>query len=163
RDGEPGGGRGGTVTTAEAEPRTGARWPLDDVFVIDSTIHGYNTLPENYTPGPFIDRVARQLSDTLYAGHSRLIPDGDPRWALPPRQVPSAPFDPVDVAGAAVAFPDLTFEVVHGGMAFLEETAWQIQRFPNVCVNLEGSSAYLLQRAPRKFAELIGSLLQWNG
>jgi len=29
-----------------------------------------------------------------------------------------------------MAFPELNFEIVHGGMAFLEETAWQIARFP---------------------------------
>ncbi|EIF31661.1 putative TIM-barrel fold metal-dependent hydrolase [Burkholderia sp. Ch1-1] len=275
----------------DAQPR----WPLDDVFVIDSTVHGYNTTLENHVDGIFKERVAIQLSDTLYAGHSKLIPDGDPKWALsrerfrhaadpdlmaqalfaesqtdvciyhgtplygiyrdggsplsvgramrerypdrvalygpvspwqpdaldlidqlveedkvvglkfypmdlvdgevksyrlddpeiafpllekarklgvkmiathkaiPQGQVPSEPFAPFDVAGAATAFPDLTFEVVHGGIAFLEETAWQMQRFPNVTVNLEGSSAYLLQRSPRRFAELLGSLLVWGG
>ena len=271
------------------------RWHLDDVFIIDSTVHGYNTLPENHVDGKFKERVAIQLSDTLFAGHSKLIPDGNPKWALsrerfrhaadpdllghalfaesqtdvcvyhgtplygiyrdggsplsvgramrerwpdrvalygpvspwqpdaidvidqlvdedkvvglkfypmdlvdgevrsyrlddpeiafplleharkrgikmiathkaiPQGQVPSEPFAPFDVAGAAVAFPDMTFEVVHGGIAFLEETAWQMQRFPNVTVNLEGSSAYLLQRSPRRFAELLGSLLMWGG
>ena len=59
------------------------RWPLDDVFIIDSTVHGYNTVPDNFVPGPFKERVAEQLSNTLYTGHSKLIPDGDPKWALP--------------------------------------------------------------------------------
>jgi predicted TIM-barrel fold metal-dependent hydrolase len=271
------------------------RWPLDDVFIIDSTIHGYNTLPQNHVDGPYKQRVAEQLSQTLWQGHSKLIPDGNPKWALPfdrfqkaadpellgralfaesqtdfcvyhgtplygiyrdggsplwvgremkkrwpdrvalygpvspwqpdaldvidrlveedkvvglkfypmdlvdgeiksyrlddpeiayplleraqkhgikmiathkaiPQgQVPSEPFAPYDVAGAASVFPDLTFEVVHGGVAFLEESAWQMQRFPNVVVNLEGSSAYLLQRSPRKFAELLGTLMMWGG
>jgi predicted TIM-barrel fold metal-dependent hydrolase len=271
------------------------RWFLDDVFVLDSTVHGYNTLPDNHVPGPYKEQVAVQLSNTLWEGHRRLVPANQPQWALsherfqraadpdlmaralfaesqtdvciyhgtplygiyrdggsplwvgremhkrwpgrvalygpvspwqadaietidrlveedgvigiklypmdlvegrmqsyrlddpeiafplieharkrgvrivathkaiPQGQVPSEPFSPVDVAGAAVAFPDLTFEIVHGGMAFLEETAWQIQRFPNVVVNLEATSAYLLLRAPRRFAEVIGSLLMWGG
>jgi predicted TIM-barrel fold metal-dependent hydrolase len=271
------------------------RWPLDDVFVIDSTIHGYNVRPENFVPGPYKERVAEQLSNTLWQGHSKLLPGNEPKWsldfesfqygddaellghalfaesqtdfaiyhgtplygiykdggspiavgremkkrwpsrmalygpvspwqpdalevidrlveedkvvgikmypmdiidgevksyrlddpevafplieharkrgiriiathkAIPQGQVPSEPFAPFDVAGAATVFGDMMFEVVHGGIAFLEETAWQIQRFPNVTVNLEGSSAYLLQRAPRRFAELIGSLLMWGG
>ncbi|MFM0277747.1 amidohydrolase family protein [Paraburkholderia sediminicola] len=271
------------------------RWPLDDIFVIDSTVHGYNTRPENHVEGKFKERVAIQLSDTLYAGHSKLVPDGDMKWvlplerfrhaadpdlignalfgesqtdvciyhgtplygiyrdggsplsvgramrerwpdrvalygpvspwqpdaldvidrlveedkviglkfypmdlvhgeirsyrlddpeiafplleraqkagvkmiathkAIPQGQVPSEPFAPFDVAGAASAFPDLTFEVVHGGFAFLEETAWQLQRYPNITVNLETSSSYLLQRSPRRFAELLGSFLLYGG
>ena len=271
------------------------RWHLDDVFIVDSTVHGYNTLPENHVEGRFKERVALQLSETLYQGHSKLIPDGDSKWALsreafrhaadpelighalfaesqtdmciyhgtplygiyrdggsplhvgkamrerwldrvalygpispwqpdaldeidrmveedkivgikmypmdlvdgevksyrlddpeiafplieraqkrgikiiathkaiPQGQVPSEPFAPHDVAGAAMAFPDMIFEVVHGGIAYLEETGWQMQRFPNVIVNLEGSSAYLLQRSPRRFAELLGTLLMWGG
>lgn len=280
-----------STTDADMNPR----WPLDDLFVIDSTVHGYNVQPANHVDGRFRKTVAEQLSETLYVGHSKLIPDGDPKWALtrqeflhaadpnllghalfaesqtdmciyhgtplygiykdggsplsvgkamrerwpdrvalygpvspwqadaldeidrlveedkvvglkfypmdlidgeiksyrlddpeiayplierarqrglkiiathkaiPQGQVPSEPFAPHDVAGAATAFPDMTFEIVHGGIAYLEETAWQMQRFPNVVVNLEGSSAYLLQRSPRRFAELIGSLLMWGG
>jgi|HubBroStandDraft_6_1064221.scaffolds.fasta_scaffold44825_4 predicted TIM-barrel fold metal-dependent hydrolase len=268
---------------------------LEDVFVLDSTVHGYNTRPDNYVPGPFKERVAAQLSDTLFRGHRGIVPGGDQRYvldrerfqngadpqllgralfaesdtdmciyhgtplygiyqdggsplwvgqamreqwpdrvalygpvspwqpdalevveqliteekvvgikmypmdivdgevrsyrlddpeiafpilekiqqlggrvvathkALPQGQVPSEPFAPWDVSGAASAFPGLTFEIVHGGLAFLEETAWQIQRFPNVAVNLENSSAFLLARQPRKFAHLIGQLLFWGG
>ena len=62
-----------------------------------------------------------------------------------------------------MAFPDLTFEIVHGGFAFLEETDWQLRSFPNVVVNLEGSSSYLMQGAPRRFAELIGTFLRAGG
>ena len=44
-------------------------------------------------------------------------------------------------------FPDLTFEIVHGGMAFNEETAWLLGRFPNVWVNLETLNIVLVKRA----------------
>lgn len=275
---------------------TDADRPLKDVFVLDSTVHGYNTTPANYVDSPYRDRVAAQLADTLYNAHRMMVPDGnvdrwtlpkdrfqhghDPdllgsalfaesdtdvavyhgvpmygiyrdggsplwvgkamreRWpnrvalyggvspwqpnaleelerlvvedgvvgiklypmdivdgrivsyrlddpevayplleraqslgvrmiamhkALPQGQVPSEPFQVVDVAGAASAFPDLVFEVVHGGLAYVEETAWQLQRFPNVTVNLENSSAFLLYRQPRRFAQVLGEFMLWGG
>lgn len=40
-----------------------------------------------------------------------------------------------DIGGAADAFPELNFEIVHGGMAFLDETGMQLSLFPNVYVN----------------------------
>ena len=269
--------------------------PLEDVFVLDSTVHGYNTLEDNFVESPYKERVAAQLAETLYKGHTAVIPNGDrrylldrerfrhgadpdllghalfaesdtdlciyhgvplygiykdggsPLWvgqemrkrwpgrvalygpvspwqpdalevveqliteekavgikmypmdivngeiyscrlddpeiafpileriqqlgckvvathkALPQGQVPSEPFAPWDVAGAASAFPDLTFEIVHGGLAFLEETAWQIQRFPNVAVNLENAPSILMARAPSRFAHLLGTLMFFGG
>ena len=59
-----------------------SRWLLDDVFVLDSTVHGYNILPENIVPGPFKERVGVQLSNTLWEGHRRLVPPGQAQWAL---------------------------------------------------------------------------------
>jgi predicted TIM-barrel fold metal-dependent hydrolase len=76
--------------------------------------------------------------------------------------VPLAPYAPTDVEGAAIDFPEMNFELVHGGWAFLEETASQLARFPNVSVNLEITTAYLL-RAPRRFAEILGSMLAVGG
>jgi hypothetical protein len=61
-----------------------ANRPLEDVFVLDSTVHGCNTLEDNFVPDPYRERVAETLSNMLY----------------------------------------------------LEETAFQIARFPNVAVNL---------------------------
>ena len=79
--------------------------------------------------------------------------------ALPLGPVPLDPFRVGDVEGAAIAFPDLMFEIVHGGMAFVEETAMQLARFPNVSVNLEGTSV-LAAKAPLQFATILGSFLQ---
>lgn len=78
--------------------------------------------------------------------------------AIPVGPVPMDPFRVGDVDGAAMSFPDLTFEIVHGGFAFVEETAFQLWRFPNVVVNLEATTAYLAN-SPRKFAEIIGAFL----
>ena len=268
---------------------------LEDVFVLDSTVHGYNTREDNFADGPWKQRVAAQLADTLWAGHVSVVPGGDRRWllsrerfrngadpellahalfaesdtdvcvyhgvpmygvfrdggspfavgqamrerwpdrvalygpvspwqpdalerveqlitedrvvgikmypmdivdgeihsyrlddpeiafpilerieqlgcrlvathkALPQGQVPSEPFAPWDVAGAASAFPGITFEIVHGGIAFLEETAWQVQRFPNVAVNLENAPSMLMARQPARFAHLLGTLMFWGG
>jgi predicted TIM-barrel fold metal-dependent hydrolase len=82
--------------------------------------------------------------------------------AIPFGRVPSDPFRPTDIEGAAAAFPNLTFEVVHGGFAYLEETAMMVARFPNVAINLEGGSGYLVN-SPRKFAEIIGTFMFWGG
>jgi predicted TIM-barrel fold metal-dependent hydrolase len=81
--------------------------------------------------------------------------------ALPLGPVPIGPFQVTDVEEAAAAFPDLHFEIVHGGFAFLEETALQVARFPNVVINLEGTSL-LLARSPRRFAEILGSFLAYG-
>jgi predicted TIM-barrel fold metal-dependent hydrolase len=67
-----------------------------------------------------------------------------------------------DVDRAAMAFPELNFEVVHGGMAFLEETAWQLARFPNVFINLEVTSAYLGTR-PKAFDRVFSTLMSIAG
>jgi predicted TIM-barrel fold metal-dependent hydrolase len=72
------------------------------------------------------------------------------------------PFRPGDVDYAARDFPDLNFEIVHGGFAFLDETAFQVARFPNVYIGLESTSA-LVVRHPRKFARILGELLMWGG
>lgn len=82
--------------------------------------------------------------------------------AIPFGPTPMDPFRVGDIDGAAAAFPDLTFEIVHGGFAFLEETAFQLARFPNVVINLEGASAYLINM-PRKFAEVLGTFLLNGG
>jgi predicted TIM-barrel fold metal-dependent hydrolase len=81
--------------------------------------------------------------------------------ALPLGPVPIAPFEVTDVEEAAAAFPNLHFEIVHGGFAFLEETALQVARFPNVVINLEGTSL-LVVRAPRRFAEILGTFLAYG-
>lgn len=67
-----------------------------------------------------------------------------------------------DIDRACMAFPDLNFEIVHGGMAFLEETAWQIARFPNAYVNLEITSSMVVSR-PEAFRQAIAALVAPGG
>jgi hypothetical protein len=75
---------------------------------------------------------------------------------------PINPFRVEDMAGAARAFPDLAFEVIHGGIAFTEETASLIARFPNVYANLESTSA-LLHQQPKRFEAILAELIDWGG
>jgi hypothetical protein len=82
--------------------------------------------------------------------------------ALPVGPGPVEALRSADVEAAAVAFPQLTFEVVHGGMAFVEETAVQIEAFPNIMVNLEATTN-MLRYAPRRFAEAMGAFLERGG
>jgi predicted TIM-barrel fold metal-dependent hydrolase len=82
--------------------------------------------------------------------------------ALPNGPVPLAPYRIDDVEGAAMAFPDLNFEIVHAGMAFVEETAYALARFPNVYANLEVTTL-LLHKAPRLFQETLAVMLFWGG
>ena len=82
--------------------------------------------------------------------------------AMPLGPVQMDPFRNGDVDYAAIDFPDLAFEVVHSGLAFLDEAALQIARFPNVYVGLE-STAALAVRHPRKFARILGEFLLAGG
>jgi len=72
------------------------------------------------------------------------------------------PYKVVDVGHAAMAFPDLTFEIVHGGFAFVEETAMHLTHFPNITVNLEATTV-LIPNATRRFLEILGTFIQAAG
>lgn len=67
-----------------------------------------------------------------------------------------------DFEQAADAFPDMTFEIIHAGMAFIEETAMAVGRFPNVYANLETTTA-MLRQAPGRFEKALATLMQWGG
>lgn len=71
-------------------------------------------------------------------------------------------FNPGDLEGAAGAFPELAFEIVHGGIAFSEETGWLLARFQNIYVNLEVSNI-ILERRPRTFSRMLLDLLKVGG
>jgi hypothetical protein len=83
--------------------------------------------------------------------------------ALPNGSVPLAPYRiGEDFEQAADAFPQMNFEIIHSGMAFVEETAMAIGRFPNVYANLETTTA-LLWQAPGRFEAALALLMQWGG
>ena len=82
--------------------------------------------------------------------------------AVPFGNVPMNPYKVDDLDTAAATFPDVNFEIVHGGVAFIEETAWLAARFPNVWINLEGTTM-LLHSRPRLFADIILGLCKLGG
>jgi uncharacterized protein len=59
-------------------------------------------------------------------------------------------------------YPEMNFEIVHAGFAFLDETCFLLGRFPNLYVNLEVTASLAIS-SPRKFGETIGSFLYWGG
>ncbi|MGI8462453.1 MAG: amidohydrolase family protein [Solirubrobacterales bacterium] len=71
---------------------------------------------------------------------------------------PIQPFHPRDLEDALIAFPELNFQIVHGGFAFIEETALQLSYYRNASVVLEGASAYIVN-SPLKFAEILAAFL----
>jgi uncharacterized protein len=84
------------------------------------------------------------------------------------KAVPIGPFavgdayNPSDLENAATAFPHLSFEIVHGGLAFLEETAWLLGRFGNIYINMEIQNI-IVERRPRVFAQILLGLCKVGG
>jgi predicted TIM-barrel fold metal-dependent hydrolase len=64
--------------------------------------------------------------------------------------------------GAAANFPDLNFVIYHVGLPFIDETCWQLIRYPNLYASLAATINFVV-RAPRMFAEILGKLLFWCG
>jgi predicted TIM-barrel fold metal-dependent hydrolase len=79
---------------------------------------------------------------------------------LPP--APREAFNIDDVALPLDRFPTLTFEIVHGGVAFLDETIAMMERHPNLYLTLETMFQYI-QVKPRVFAKILGTLVKRCG
>jgi uncharacterized protein len=66
--------------------------------------------------------------------------------AVPLGPMPLEPFGNVnDMAPIVKAFPDTVFEIVHGGIAFLPETAELVADNQNITINLEGAASFSVQ------------------
>ncbi|PLS18601.1 amidohydrolase [Bacillus sp. M6-12] len=100
---------------------------------------------------PFFEK-ARELGLGTVAIHK----------AVPLGPIPMQHYKVDDIDRCADAFPDLNFEIVHGGMAFIEETAWQLARFPNVYVNIEILSALAVTK-PQAFLQAMAGLISAGG
>lgn len=79
---------------------------------------------------------------------------------LPP--APREAFNVDDVDTPLDRFPTLTFEIVHGGAAFLDETRILLERHPNLYLTLETMFAYV-QVKPRLFAKILGTFIKHCG
>jgi uncharacterized protein len=122
-------------------------YPVD---LVDGRMESYSLADERRVY-PLLERC-RELGVKVVAVHK----------AVPLGIAPTDPFRLGDVDHVARDFPDLAFEVVHAGYAFLDESAMQVARFDNVYVNLE-VTAQLLPKHPRKFARIMGELLLGRG
>lgn len=117
-----------------------------------SSDHDHWTMEDEDVIEPVLEH-ARDLDIDLVGIHK----------SLPFGPIPRDPYyNPKDVAVAAEAFPDIEFMVVHGGIAFAEEMAWLVARFPNVSVNLE-SFGILGVANPTKVAEMYAELMMVGG
>jgi predicted TIM-barrel fold metal-dependent hydrolase len=82
--------------------------------------------------------------------------------AVPFGNVPMDSYRVGDVEEAAASFPDLNFEIVHGGFILAEETGHQVAKHDNVYVNLEITAADAATR-PDQFVETMEGLLHAGG
>jgi uncharacterized protein len=67
-----------------------------------------------------------------------------------------------DMDGAAANFPDINFVIFHVGLPFIDETCWQLLRYPNLYASIAATINFVV-RSPRQFAEWIGKLMFWCG
>src|SRR5215203_3978544 len=67
-----------------------------------------------------------------------------------------------DMDGAAANFPDINFVIFHVGLPFIDETCWQLVRYPNLYASIAATVNFVV-RSPRQFAETLGKLLFWCG
>ncbi len=80
--------------------------------------------------------------------------------AVPLGPLPREPFYALDDAAPLVAaFPDMIFEIVHGGGAFVRETAQLLADYPNVVINLESLPGFLF-KMPEKVNEFMDAFLE---
>ena len=82
--------------------------------------------------------------------------------AAPLGPVPMNPYRIDDVDGAAGRYPEMSFEIIHAGVAFTEETAWALARFPNVYANLEVTTL-LMKSAPAHWERTMAEFMRWGG
>ena len=148
------------------DPTLGVRRCLDDLEVQHADLP--NAVGVKFYPDQLEPYRTFRMDDpeALFPVYERAIELGlrvvAVHKALPNGPVPLAPYRIDDLEGAAMAFPQLNFEIVYAGMAFVSETAYALARFPNVFANLE-ITTMLLSTAPRLFAEALAELLFWGG
>jgi uncharacterized protein len=78
--------------------------------------------------------------------------------AVPFGPIPREAYGVGDLAPAIEAFPDLTFEIVHGGFAFVEETVELLEQYPNTVINLESTPIMSLVN-PDKFGDMMAPFI----
>jgi predicted TIM-barrel fold metal-dependent hydrolase len=82
--------------------------------------------------------------------------------AVPFGNVPIDSYLVEDVDEAASSFPELNFEIVHGGMGLAKETGYQLANHSNVYVNLEITAGEIATN-PKRFVQSMEDLLHAGG
>ena len=100
---------------------------------------------------PLLER-AQRLGIEHIAIHKAL-------W-LPP--APREAFGIDDMANPLSRFPELDFQIVHAGTAFLDQTLTLLERHDNLYLTLETMFAYILVK-PRLFAKILGGFIKRCG
>ena len=119
---------------------------LYPAFFYDGKGEGWRMDGEDWAT-PFLEGC-RKLGLTRIAIHKAL-------WLEP---APKSAFDIDDMGPPLDRFPEMSFEMVHGGAAFLDETIRLMQRHPNLHLTLETTFSYVLTK-PRVFAKILGRLV----
>lgn len=119
---------------------------LYPAFFYDGKGEGWRMDGEDWAT-PFLEGC-RKLGLTRIAIHKAL-------WLEP---APKSAFDIDDMGPPLDRFPEMSFEMVHGGVAFLDETIRLMQRHPNLHLTLETTFSYVLTK-PRVFAKILGRLV----
>jgi predicted TIM-barrel fold metal-dependent hydrolase len=146
----------------------GGIWPShpDPIAEVDRLVEEEGVVGLKFYPYDIYDGVGEEvrMDDTeavypiLEHAQKRGIRSVAVHKAIAMAGCPVQPFHPRDLDDALLAFPGLCFQIVHGGFAFLEETALQLMYYGNAAVVLEGASAYIVN-APLKFAEILAAFL----
>lgn len=119
---------------------------LYPAFFYDGKGEGWRMDGEDWAT-PFLEGC-RKLGLTRIAIHKAL-------WLEP---APKSAFNIDDMGPPLDRFPEMSFEMVHGGAAFLDETIRLMQRHPNLHLTLETTFSYVLTK-PRVFAKILGRLV----
>lgn len=138
-------------------------------LMAEQGVSGFKFYPSN----GFYDTEANQLVTMFYDTPDRAFKFFEKADSLKIRHLafhkaqpvgpgPTAAVGVQDISTAALAFPHMTFEIVHDGWAFLEESALQLMLHENIYANLE-CVVNLIVRYPEKFAHILGTLLLHEG
>ena len=82
--------------------------------------------------------------------------------AIPLGPVRHADYNVHDMDEPASRYPEVNFEIVHSGFAFLEETAMVVDRHPNVFANFEATNSFAIKQQ-RRWADVLGTFLWYGG
>lgn len=119
---------------------------LYPAFFYDGIGQGWRMDGEDWAT-PFFE-FCQSIGITRVAVHKAL-------WLAP---APKEAFDIDDLDTPLGRFPEMQFEMVHGGTAFLDQSIALMQRYPNLHMTMETSFSYILSR-PRVFAKVIGKMV----